>query len=81
MAQGYVCLDPRFLSEEEIMVDKKPTWQFKIVPIVGAVLCVIWVFRVWRGDNPADTTVLMILGLITVASSVYAAAMIKKRDT
>ena len=60
------------------MTEKTPTWQFKIGPVVGAVLCVIWLVRVWRGDNPTDITVLMILALITVASTVYGAAMIKK---
>ncbi len=63
------------------MAEKKPTWQFKIGPIVGAVLCVIWVVRVWRGDNPTDTTVLLILALITMGSTVYGAAMIKKHGS
>ena len=60
------------------MPEKKPTWQFKIGPVVGAALCVIWFVRVWRGDNPTDTAVLIILALITMASTVYGAAMIKK---
>ena len=60
------------------MAEKKPTWQFKIGPMVGAVLCVIWFVRVWRGEDPADTTTLLILALITIASTVYGAAMIKK---
>jgi len=58
-----------------------PTWQFKIGPGVGAVLCVIWMVRVWRGDDPTDIIVLMILSLITVASTVYGAAVIKKRGS
>lgn len=62
------------------MTEKKPTWQFKLGPIVGAVLCVIWVVRVWTGDNQVDRTVLLILALATIASSVYAAVMIKKRE-
>lgn len=62
------------------MEEKKPTWQYKIAPVVGAVLCVIWFVRVWTGDNPTDRTMLLILGLITVASTVYGAAMIKKNS-
>ena len=63
------------------MAETKPTWQFKIGPIVGAVLCVIWLVRFLRSDNPTDITVLMILALITLASSVYGAAMIKKHGS
>ena len=62
------------------MAEKKPTWQLKIGPIVGAVLCVIWVVRVLRGGTGTDIAVLMVLSLITVGSSVYGAAMIKKGD-
>lgn len=60
------------------MLEKKPKWQFKIGPVVGAALCVIWLVRVWRGDNPTDTAVLIILVLITIVSTVYGTAMIKK---
>ena len=63
------------------MLEKKPKWQFKIGPAMGAVLCVIWLVRAWRGDNPTDITVLVILALITMASTVYGAAMIKKRGS
>ncbi len=69
------------LSKERTVLERKPTWQFKIGPVVVAALCVIWFVRVWRGDNPTDTTVLIILALITMASTVYGAAMIKKNGS
>ena len=61
------------------MAEKKPTWYLKIGPAVGAVLCVIWFFRVWRGNNPTDTSVLIVLASATMVLTVLMAAMIKKR--
>jgi drug/metabolite transporter (DMT)-like permease len=61
-----------------------PKWAvlfFTIVATVGAVLCVIWFVRVWRGDNPTDTTVLLLLSLLTVASGAFAAVGAKKRGS
>lgn len=60
-----------------------PRWPvlfFTIVAIAGAVLCVIWFVRVWRGDDPTDTTVLLLLSLLTLASAVCA-VMVKKRKS
>ena len=64
-----------------------PKWAvlfFTIVAVVGAVLCVIWFVRVWRGDNPTDRTVLLILSLATAASGGFVtalAALAKKRGS
>ena len=55
-----------------------------IVAVVGAVLCVIWFVRVWRGDSPTDRTVLLGLSLVTVASAgcvTALAALAKKRGS
>ena len=61
---------------------KWPVLFLTIVAIVGAVLCVIWFVRVWRGDNnPTDRTVLLIFSLLTVASGVSVAVMAKKRGS
>ncbi len=73
-------------SKEQTVAETKtpPNWPvlfFTIVAIVGAVLCVIWFVRVWRGDNPTDRTVLLVLSLLTVASGVSVTAMVKKRGS
>jgi hypothetical protein len=60
---------------------KWPVLFFTIVAIVGAVLCAIWFVRVWRGDNPTDITVLLVISLLTVASGVYVTALVKKRSS
>ena len=60
---------------------KRAVLFFTIVTIVCAVLCVISFVRVWRGDNPTDRTVLLILSLLTVASGVCVTALAKKRGS
>jgi hypothetical protein len=59
--------------------EKKPTWHLYVGPAVGALLCVIWFVRVWLGDNPTDTTILIVLAMVTMAITVSIAATIKKR--
>jgi len=54
-----------------------------IMTVASTVLTLIWLVKVWRGDNPADTTVLLILAMITVTLGVVASGIIgriKKRD-
>lgn len=55
-----------------------------IMTVTSAVLTLIWLARVWRGDNPTDRTVLLILAMMTVSLGVVSSAMIgkiKKRNT
>ncbi len=81
-AQGRALCGERQRAGREITVEqKKPTWYLTIGPVAGAVLCIVWLVRVWRGDNPTDNVILMVLALLTVASSVYVAAVIKKRGS
>ena len=63
------------------MAEKKPTWYLKIGPGIGAVLTLIWLARVWFGDNPTDRTVLLVLAMITVTLTIVMAGIIKKRNT
>jgi hypothetical protein len=54
-----------------------------IVTIASAVLTLVWLVRVWLGDNPTDRTVLLILAVVTVALAVVTSGImrkIRKRD-
>ena len=55
-----------------------------IMAAAYAVLTLIWFVRVWRGDNPTDRTVLLVLAMITVTLAVVTSGIIgviKKRNT
>jgi len=61
-----------------------PVLSLTIMTIVSTVLTVIWFVRVWRGDNPTDRTVLLLLAMITVTLGVVTSGIIrriKKRNT
>lgn len=54
-----------------------------IITIASTVLTLIWLVKVWRGDNPADRTVLLILAMTTVTLGVVTSGIIgriKKRN-
>ncbi|UCG88943.1 MAG: hypothetical protein JSW71_10555 [Gemmatimonadota bacterium] len=61
------------------MPDRKPTWHLTISPAIAALLTVIWLVRVWRGDNPTDIIVLLALAMITVFLTAVMAGVIAKR--
>ena len=55
-----------------------------VMTIASTVLTLIWFVRVWRGDNPTDRTVLLVLAMITVTLAVVTSGIIgviKKRNT
>ena len=61
------------------MADRKPTWHLTISPVIAALLTLIWIVRVWRGENPIDVIVLLVLALITVFLTAVMAGVIAKR--
>ena len=55
-----------------------------VLTVASTVLTLIWFVKVWRGDNPTDTTVLLVLAMITVTLAVVTSGtigVIKKRNT
>jgi uncharacterized membrane protein len=61
------------------VADRKPTWHLTISPVVAALLTLIWIVRVWRGENPIDIVVLLALAIITVFLTAVTAGVIAKR--
>lgn len=49
-----------------------------IITVASAVLTLIWLVRVWLGDNPTDRTVLLILAMVTVALAVVTSGIVRK---
>jgi len=49
-----------------------------IITVASAVLTLIWLVKVWLGDNPTDRTVLLILAMVTVALAVVTSGIVRK---
>jgi hypothetical protein len=49
-----------------------------IITVAGAALTVIWLIKVWLGDNPTDRTVLLILAVVTVTLAVVTSGIMRK---
>jgi uncharacterized membrane protein len=63
---------------EEPMRRPASAMSLTIITIASAALTLIWLVKVWLGDNPTDRTVLLILAVITVTLAVVTSGIMRK---
>ena len=76
---AHTFVERAYPSEGLTVADRKPTWHLTISPVIAGLLTLVWLVRVWRGENPIDVIVLLALAIITLFLTAVTAGVIAKR--
>jgi Na+/melibiose symporter-like transporter len=63
---------------EEPMRRPASVMSLTIITVASAALTLIWLVKVWLGDNTTDRTILLILAVITVTLAVVTSGIMRK---